>query len=246
MKFRSFALRIGAASSLAAVLLLTACGGLGGGYYPVYYPPLEPSHSSGSASDSNPGGASSGSAVSSGSSSRSTSESSSSGSSSASTPASSAPSSSEAEPPASSAPALTPEQQLAAYRAEVLRLLNAERAKEKLAPLSMENADLTAAAQKRAEELVQVGKKPKPTRPDSSSYYTIFEEYHITLPVGNRARELNCYQRATPAQAVNDWMQNKPDAIIGPEAGAVFTHVGVGYAVDTNDIPYWELLLIQL
>ena len=243
MKFRSFALRIGAASSLAAVLLLTACGGLGGGYYPVYYPPLEPSHSSGSASDSNPGGASSGAAASSGSSSRSTPES----SSSANTPASSAPAaSSEAEQPASSAPALTPEQQLAAYRAEVLRLLNAERAKEKLAPLSMENADLTAAAQKRAEELVQVGKKPKSTRPDSSSYDTIFEEYHITLPVGNRARELNCYQRATPAQAVNDWMQNKPDAIIGPEAGAVFTHVGVGYAVDANSVPYWELLLIQL
>lgn len=245
MKFRSFALHIGAASALAATLLLTACGGLGGGYYPTYYPPLEPSHSSGSASNNNSGGANSGmTGASSASSSGSTAESSSSESTSSSTPASSAPTAS-SEQPASSEPAMTPEQQLAFYRTEVLRLLNAERAKEKLAPLSMENADLTAAAQKRAEELMQIGGKPKSFRPDSSTYDTIFDEYHITLPVGNYARELNCYKQATPALAVSYWMQNKPDAITGPESGALFTHIGVGYAVDADGVPYWELLLIQ-
>ena len=99
MKSRSFVLQACAVGVVTAALLLTACGGLGGGYSYPYYPPYQPSHSSGSASDSS--GSSS-----------STPESSSSESSSEepSSPASS-------EPPAPSEPELTPEQRLALYRA---------------------------------------------------------------------------------------------------------------------------------
>lgn len=52
MKSRSFVLQACAVGVVTAALLLTACGGLGGGYSYPYYPPYQPSHSSGSASDS--------------------------------------------------------------------------------------------------------------------------------------------------------------------------------------------------
>lgn len=52
MKSRSFVLQACAVGVVTAALLLTACGGLGSGYSYPYYPPYQPSHSSGSASDS--------------------------------------------------------------------------------------------------------------------------------------------------------------------------------------------------
>lgn len=45
MKSRSFVLQACAVGVVTAALLLTACGGLGGGYSYPYYPPYQPSHS---------------------------------------------------------------------------------------------------------------------------------------------------------------------------------------------------------
>ena len=47
MKSRSFVLQACAVGVVTAALLLTACGGLGSGYSYPYYPPYQPSHSSG-------------------------------------------------------------------------------------------------------------------------------------------------------------------------------------------------------
>jgi len=63
------------------------------------------------------------------------------------------------------------------YAAEVVRLVNIEREKVGLAPLSGGNSKLNAAAQKRAEELAVYGAH---TRPNETGYQTIFPEYGIT------------------------------------------------------------------
>ena len=63
------------------------------------------------------------------------------------------------------------------YAAEVVRLVNVEREKAGLAPLSGGNSKLNAAAQKRAEELAIYGAH---TRPNETGFHTIFPEYGIT------------------------------------------------------------------
>ena len=73
------------------------------------------------------------------------------------------------------------------FRQEVLDLVNVERAKYGLTPLVMGDANLTAAAQKRAEEIATVNSH---TRPDGSKCFTVLKEYGVTCTffvVGNWA-----------------------------------------------------------
>ena len=63
------------------------------------------------------------------------------------------------------------------YAAEVVRLVNIERAKIGEEPLSGGNSKLNAAAQKRAEELAA---KFSHTRPDESSCFTVLPEFGVT------------------------------------------------------------------
>lgn len=220
MKSRSFVLQACAVGVVTAALFLTACGGLGSGYsYPYYPPPYQPSHSSGSASDSS--GSSS-----------STPESSSSESSSEepSSPASS-------EPPAPSEPELTPEQRLALYRSEVLQLLNTGRT----VPFSAPASALSDAAQTRAEELQQTGKLSH-KRPNGEDYTSLLPGSNLP---GFVSKELYASGQATPAEFVShlktrcsgvDW-----ETILDTQ----YTQIGIGYAVDADGVPYWELLLLN-
>ena len=59
------------------------------------------------------------------------------------------------------------------FRQEVLNLVNVERAKYGLTPLVMGDANLTAAAQKRAEEIATVNSH---TRPDGSKCFTVLKD----------------------------------------------------------------------
>lgn len=293
MKPPPLSLRTRAACTVLAAVLLTSCGGLGGSYYPYYpsYPPLDPSHSSGSASSSAPGGNTGGNAGApngsssessassdsspSGSSSESPASSSSSGSSSsasstpASTPASSAPASSPAasEPPAPADPSLSPEeQQLALYRQEVLRLINAERAKaeaerleeiekaqskattsrkkelsyNEILPLSMENPALLSAAQERVIELSQM-EKLSHKRPDGSSYITILAEHNVSA---NPKKEIYAAGPITPADVVAYWKTSSGTVDWVAMMDYKYTQMGLGYCVRADGTPYWELILI--
>ena len=219
MKSRSFVLQACAVGVVTAALFLTACGGLGSGYSYPYYPPYQPSHSSGSASDSS--GSSS-----------STPQSSSSESSSEepSSPASS-------EPPAPSEPELTPEQRLALYRSEVLQLLNTGRT----VPFSAPASALSDAAQTRAEELQQTGRLSH-KRPNGEDYTSLLPGSNLP---GFVSKELYASGQATPAEFVSHLKTRRSGADWETVLDTQYTQIGIGYAVDADGVPYWELLLLN-
>lgn len=132
----------------------------------------------------------------------------------------------------------TPEESdtLAAYQAEILRLVNAERAREGVAPLTL-NTTLCAAAQLRARELPT---QFAHTRPDGTQCFTVLDQ------VGQRYRtagENIAAGQTSPAQVMSDWM-NSP----GHRRNildASFTQLGVGYLqTDSGYGEYWVQLFI--
>ena len=89
------------------------------------------------------------------------------------------------------------------FRQEVLDLVNVERAKYGLTPLVMGDANLTAAAQKRAEEIATVNSH---TRPDGSKCFTVLKEYGVTAaPTGENA----AWGSVSPQEVVDAWMQSE-------------------------------------
>ncbi len=122
----------------------------------------------------------------------------------------------ETQPPAQNAS--TPEE----LAAEVVRLVNVERAKEGLAPLGTYDS-LTKAAQIRAPEIVTLFSHD---RPDGTSCFTAMDQTGATK-VAYTWGENIAAGNATAAATVEQWM-NSP----GHRANilnAKFTHIGVGY-----------------
>ena len=122
------------------------------------------------------------------------------------------------------------------YRQEVLDLVNAERAKYGLHPLVMGDANLTAAAQKRAEEIATVNSH---VRPDGSKWYTVLKEYNVTDAA---AGENAAWGSVSPEEVVNAWMNSAGHRanILDPEARAM----GVGYYYNSSSS--WGHQWIQL
>lgn len=130
---------------------------------------------------------------------------------------------------------------IAAYQQEVLRLVNIERQKAGVAPLTMDNTALTAAAMKRAEELQKLFEH---TRPDGSDCFTVLKEYKVPFPSARSycAGENIAYGQRTPAEVVNAWM-NSP----GHRANILkdrFSQIGVGYFKDQQGRANWVQLFI--
>lgn len=130
---------------------------------------------------------------------------------------------------------------IAAYQREVLRLVNIERQKAGVAPLTMDNTALTAAAMKRAEELEKLFEH---TRPDGSDCFTVLKEYKVPFPSARSycAGENIAYGQRTPAEVVNAWM-NSP----GHRANILkdrFSQIGVGYFRDQQGRANWVQLFI--
>lgn len=110
-----------------------------------------------------------------------------------------------------------------AYRNEVLRLINIERAKEGLIELTMASVNLTAAAQRRANELA-VKYDPNHLRPDGRKCFTVLPEYNVKYTC---AGENIAGGQSSPVEVVNDWM-NSPGHranILNPN----FHKIGIGY-----------------
>lgn len=125
---------------------------------------------------------------------------------------------------------------LAAYQGEILRLVNAERTKAGVDPLTL-NATLCTAAQLRAQELPT---QFAHTRPDGTQCFTVLDQ------VGQNYRtagENIAAGQTSPAQVVSDWM-NSP----GHRRNildASFTQLGVGYVqTDSGYGEYWVQLFI--
>ena len=122
------------------------------------------------------------------------------------------------------------------FRQEVLNLVNVERAKYGLTPLVMGDANLTAAAQKRAEEIATVNSH---TRPDGSKCFTVLKEYGVTAaPTGENA----AWGSVSPQEVVDAWMQSEGHRanILNPEARAM----GVGYYYNSSST--WGHQWIQI
>ena len=122
------------------------------------------------------------------------------------------------------------------YRQDVLDLVNVERAKYGLQPLVMGDANLTAAAQKRAEEITTVNSH---TRPDGTKCFTVLKEYGVTAaPTGENA----AWGSVSPEEVVKAWMNSEGHRanILDPEA----RKMGVGYYYNSSSA--WGHQWIQI
>ena len=123
----------------------------------------------------------------------------------------------------------------AELEAEVVRLVNVERAKEGLPPLSTLSA-LDQAADIRAPELITLFSH---TRPDGSPCYTALDATRVNY---DSAGENIAAGQSTPAAVVEAWM-NSP----GHRANILnnnYTHIGVGYTSGGSYRHNWVQLFI--
>lgn len=117
-----------------------------------------------------------------------------------------------------------------AFLKEVVALVNAERAKEGLSPLTIDSK-VQAAAQVRAKESKQLFSH---TRPDGTSFATALKEQNVSY---KGAGENIAWGQKTPEAVMKAWMNSSGHRanIMNPN----FTTIGVGYYVDSNRTPYW-------
>lgn len=121
--------------------------------------------------------------------------------------------------------------------AEVIRLVNAERAKEGLAPLETFDS-LTQAAAIRAPELAESFSH---TRPDGSSCSTALDETGASRGAHVIGENI-AYGQSTAAGVVAAWM-NSPGHranILNPD----FTHIGVGHFTAPGGQHYWVQVFV--
>lgn len=125
---------------------------------------------------------------------------------------------------------------LTGYAAEVWRLVNAERSKAGLPPLSSNNSALNSAAQKRAVETEQLFSHQ---RPNGTKYFTVFEEFHVNNTASGE--NIACGQK-TPADVMTGWMNSS-----GHRANILgnYTAVGIGVHTSSSGIIYWSQLFIR-
>ena len=118
------------------------------------------------------------------------------------------------------------------YEDQVLQLVNKERAKAGLSSLTTSKS-LSSAANKRAVEIV---KSFSHTRPNGTSFSTVFDEYGINIMSGG---ENIAYGQKTPEEVVNAWMNSS-----GHRANILnskFNKLGVGVHRENGTI-YWTQL----
>lgn len=117
-----------------------------------------------------------------------------------------------------------------AFIKEVVALVNAERTKEGLSPLTIDT-NVQAAAMVRAKECEQLFSH---TRPDGSSFATALKEQNVSY---RRAGENIAWGQKTPEAVMNAWMNSSGHRanIMNP----AFTTIGVGYYVNAKGTPYW-------
>ncbi|MBQ5417684.1 MAG: Ig-like domain-containing protein [Oscillospiraceae bacterium] len=111
------------------------------------------------------------------------------------------------------------------YADEVIKLVNKERSKRGLDPLTTTDK-LRDAAEKRAKEL---GKSFSHTRPNGTSCFTVLGEYGISY---SAAGENIANGQDTPEEAMESWMNSEMHKknILNPD----YTGIGVAYDEDTD------------
>lgn len=123
-----------------------------------------------------------------------------------------------------------------AYVTQVLELVNEERAKSGLAPLTLD-ASASTAAQTRAKEIVSTFSH---TRPNGSSFSTTLTEAGASY---RSAGENIAYGQNSPAQVMNSWMNSS-----GHRANIMssnYTRIGIGHYETADGTDYWVQLFLN-
>ncbi len=117
-----------------------------------------------------------------------------------------------------------------AFIQQVVNLVNTERAKEGLAPLTIDTK-VQAAAMVRAKEC-EISFSH--TRPDGSSFATALKEQNVSY---RSSGENIAYGQQTPEAVMRAWMNSSGHRanIMNPN----FTTIGVGYYENANGTDYW-------
>ena len=119
------------------------------------------------------------------------------------------------------------------YSEKVVYLVNEERAKYDLAPLTSDES-VTAAAQVRAEEIKSSFSH---TRPNGTSFSTALKEQSVSY---RGSGENIAWGQKTPEKVVEAWMNSS-----GHRANILnskYTTIGVGYYQDASGTNYWAQL----
>ena len=119
------------------------------------------------------------------------------------------------------------------YAEQIVKLVNAERAKEGLPAVQLD-AQITAAANIRAREIVQ---QFAHTRPNGSSFYTVLKENGISY-MG--CGENIAYGQRSAEEVMDGWMNSS-----GHRANIMnknYKNIGVGYYQDARGVKYWVQL----
>lgn len=116
------------------------------------------------------------------------------------------------------------------YIQEIVDLVNAERAKEGLSPLTID-VKVQAAAQVRAKECEQSFSH---TRPNGSSFATALTEQNVSY---RSAGENIAWGQRSPKEVMSGWMNSAGHRanIMNPN----FTTIGVGYYQNAGGTNYW-------
>lgn len=123
-----------------------------------------------------------------------------------------------------------------AFANQVVKLVNEERAKAGLSPLTVHNG-AASAAQTRARE---IERSFSHTRPDGSSFNTALTAAGVNF---RGAGENIAYGQSTPQQVMEGWMNSS-----GHRANilnANYTSIGVGHYKNASGVDYWTQLFIQ-
>ena len=121
-----------------------------------------------------------------------------------------------------------------AYEAEVLRLVNIERLRYGLSPLSFDNSAVDV-AHVRAKEIVH---NFSHTRPDGSSCFTAAQEAGVSY---RYAGENIAYGYPTPEQVVDGWMKSERHR--KNILSASFKRIGIG-CYESKGVLYWSQFFI--
>ena len=119
------------------------------------------------------------------------------------------------------------------YIQQVISLVNEERAKAGLSPVT-ESSDVSAAAAVRAQEITGSFSH---TRPNGSNYSTALDQSGVKY-MGSG--ENIAYGQRTPQEVMNGWMNSQ-----GHRANILnknYTTIGVGYYQNANGVGYWVQL----
>lgn len=121
---------------------------------------------------------------------------------------------------------------------EVIRLVNIERTKQGLKPLSY-NWELSRVARFKSKDMAQLGYFSH-TSPTYGSPFTMMKNFGIRY---SYAGENIAMGYRTPQEVVNGWMNSSGHRrnILSPN----FTQIGVGYAVNSKGVPYWTQMFIS-